>query len=51
MREDRISLTLKTLNEVLAYLGRRPYDEVAILVAAVHREAVAVKEAEDADEG
>lgn len=51
MSEERVSIPLNTINDVLTYLGRRPYDEAAALIAAVHQSAQPVEEAEDAEEG
>lgn len=41
MPEETITISVKTMNNVLGYLGTRPYQEVFQLIAAVQQEAVA----------
>lgn len=34
-----IELSVETINKVLAYLGKRPYEEVFQLISEIHAEA------------
>ena len=38
---DKISISVQTLNQVMGYLGTRPYQEVFQLVEAIQKEAQA----------
>ena len=53
MNDQKIELSLALVNNVLNYLGSRPYAEVFQLVAALHGEAapqISVPEAPASDE-
>lgn len=51
MDGPRISLPLQTVNEILAYLGGKPYQEVYRLIAAVEQGAVPVQPPPEEEEG
>jgi hypothetical protein len=45
-----IKLSVNTINQILGYLGTRPYQEVFQLIEAIQKEAEA-KKAEDGNSG
>lgn len=45
-----IKLSVNTVNQILGYLGTRPYQEVFQLIEAIQKEAEA-KKAEDGNSG
>lgn len=45
-KEVRYSLSEKTINQVLGYLGTRPFTEVVALINAVNADAKPVVESE-----
>lgn len=47
MTESKVTLSIKTLNEVLAYLGTRPFAEVFQLINKVSQEVGQNEKSED----
>jgi len=44
-----ITLSLNTINQILAYLGTRPYQEVFQLIEAIQKEAKEIQAAKQGD--
>jgi hypothetical protein len=42
----RVSLSVEVLNKILAYLGNRPFVEVAEIVKDIHADAKEIKQSE-----
>ena len=39
MNEEKVTLSLKTVNNILSYLGTKPYQEVFPLINTIRQEA------------
>jgi hypothetical protein len=54
MSDEKMTMTIELVNQVLGYLGKRPYDEVFQLIEKIqseYRVSVAAKAVESQDDG